>query len=360
MIQDKQHLKEAARYLACNGELRRAVGALENDELIPHFLGVGEHNLNFWFTVPASGRKLVLRVNMVPQPFHDDQVAYEFAALQALEASGRVPEPLYLDNSESSPEKGALIIGFRDGDMLDFDRLRPGDLRCAAQIMADVHAVQIPSYCKLFRPEDPLKRLFEECLQRFEVYRASGFEEERVTRWVEAFIAAAEPMTRTACLPSDCTHIVSTEPLPSHFLIPALAAAEAAVEGNTGRFCKNPGSILDWERPVIGEVAQDVAFFSSPTTTFWDSDFLFPKDEVYAFVDDYWQAVDERFPRGNFDERFRAFRMMTALRSTTWFCKQLPVYKLDTSHMTEKARAKFPLYLSDDFMNMLAHDCFDL
>lgn len=361
MTQTDQHLEEATRYLATNAELRCAVGALDSDVLKPHFLGVGEHNLNYWFTTPSSGRKHVLRVNVVPQPFHDNQVAYEFGALQALAPSGRVPEPVYLDDSDGAPEKGALVIGFCEGDQLDFDHLRPGDLRCAAQIMADVHAVLPTPSCTVFRPKDPLKGLFEECLQRFASYRASGFEEDRITRWVERFIAAAEPMTRTACLPDDCEHIVNTETLPSHFLIPAASAAEAAAVGSgTGPFADDPGSFVDWERPVIGEVAQDVAYFVSPTTTFWDSDFLLPADQMAAFVEDYWRAVDGRFERGNFDERFHAFRMMTALRSCTWFCKQLPAYKLGTSHMTGKTRKKFPIYLSDDFMETLARDCFGL
>jgi hypothetical protein len=360
MTQAHQHLEEAARYLESNEGLRAAVGASDDDALEPHCLGVGEHNLNYWFNVPANGRKFVLRINVVPQPFHNDQVAYEFGALQALQSSGRTPDPVFLDNGESAPGKGALVIGFREGEELDFDHLRLGDLRCAAQIMADVHAVEVTPECTVFRPKDPLKRLFEECLQRFASYRASGFEEERITRWVESFIAAAEPMTRTSCLPSDCMHIVNTETLPSHFLIPAASAAKAADAVGTGRFCENPGSFVDWERPVIGEVAQDVAFFVSPTTTFWDCEFLFPADEACAFAEDYWRAVDGRFERGNFNERFWAFRMMTALRSATWFCKQLPAYKLGTSHMTEKTRAKFPAYLSDDFMDLLARDCFGL
>ena len=354
-------LGEAAHYLERNSKLRCAVGAQGDEILEPHYLGVGEHNLNYWFIVPSKGQKFVLRINIVPQPFHDDQVAYEFGALQALEQSGCVPKPVFLDNSKSAPYEGALIISFCEGDQLDFDHLRPGDLRCAAQIMADVHSVPTPPNCTVFRPKDPLKGLFEECLQRFAAYRASGFEEARITRWAESFIAAAEPMTHTTCPPSDCTHIVNTETLPSHFLIPATSAAEAdANETESGCFCETPGSFVDWERPIIGEVAQDVAFFLSPTSTFWDCDYLFPIDQVDAFIADYWRAVDGRFERGSFDERFRAFRMMTALRSTTWFCKQLPAFKLGTSHMTEKTRAKFPVYLSDEFMDMLARDCFSL
>ena len=118
---------------------------------------------------------------------------------------------------------------------------------------------------------------------------------------------------------------------------------------------------MDWERPILGEVAQDLAYFVAPTTTFWDSEFLFTADQADGVVEEYWRAVDGRFPRGGFGARFRAFRMMTALRSTTWFCKALPVYLgRAEGHMTERTRRKFPAYLSDEFMEMLARDCFGL
>ena len=373
----------AHAYLQGNAGLRAAVGAVEGDELQPRYLGVGEHNLNYRFRVPSNGRDFVLRVNVAPQPFHDNQVAYEFSALRALQPSGRTPQPVFLDDSPDAPGKGAIVMGFCEGDELDFDHLRPGDLQCAAQIMADVHAVPVPEGCPLHRPADPLRALYEECLQRFQLYRASTFEDARVTRWTESFIkAAGEDLERYR--PDDARpgangivqvdgadaaagvsqlHIVNTETLPSHFLIPAAAAEEAAraarVAGS-GRFCANPGSFVDWERPVLGEVAQDVAYFVSPTTTFWDSEFLFPSSQVESFVQDYWRAVDGRFPRGNFDDRFRSWRMMTALRSTTWFCRALVHYGTAGTHKTEKTARKIPQYLSDDFMQMLADECFGM
>ena len=413
MGQRDDNERMAREYLHANASLRAAVGADEGDVLEPHYLGVGEHNLNYWFVVPATGEKHVLRINVATQPFHENQVAYEYGALKALEPSGCTPRAMYLDDSADAPAKGALVIEFCDGEELDFDALRPGDLRCAAQLMADIHAVPVTADCPVFRPKDPLRNLFDECLERFRVYRASAFEDARITKWVESFIAAAEPATRMACDLADCTHIINTETLPSHFLIPAAAAAEAATapdavaapdvpevrktavmptataaagaldagvvpgkvaasgvpKAGSGRFCAHPGSFVDWERPIIGEVAQDVAYFVSPTTTFWDSDYLFPADEVGDFVEDYWRAVDGRFARGNFDERFKAFRMMTALRSATWFCKALLTYgkdgrgtaaSSDSSHTTSKTARKFATYLSDDFMHMLAVECFGL
>ena len=351
----------AARYLAENAALRAALGVSDGVELVPHRLGEGEHNRNFRFSDPQTGREFVLRINISPQPFHDNQVAYEFAALELLAPSGRAPLPLYLDASPEAPGKGAIVESFCGGDRLDFDHLRPGDLECAAQLMADLHAVRIDDIgrCPLHRPADPLRGLFDECVARFKAYRASGCEDARLTRWTERFVAAAQTALDEPCDPEECRHIVNTETLAAHFLIPRESAAAAAADAPGWR--AQPGFFVDWERPIIGEVAQDLAYFVAPTTTFWDSGFFFTADQAAEVVEDYWRAVDGRFPRRRFDARFRAFRMMTALRSTTWFCKALPVYLGRTEgHMTQGAREKFPAYLSDEFMEMLARDCFGL
>ena len=333
-------MDETRKYLRGNAALRVAVQAGDGDVLEPHLLGAGEHNLNYWFE--AAGRKFVLRVNVAVQPFHDNQVAYEFAALQALAPSGCAPKPVYLDDSPSAPGKGTIVESFCEGRMLDFDNLQPGDVECAVRLMADVHAVPVDADCPLHRPRDPLRDLFEECLARFEVYRTSAFEDPRITKWAERFIREAERALDTSRRASDCARIVNTEPLPSHFLI----------DGGGGAF-------VDWERPIIGEVAQDVAYFTSPTTTFWDSDFLFPVSQVDALVEDYWRAVDGRFERGSFDDRFRAWRMMTALRSTTWCCRALVHYSQPDVHKTQRTIEKLPVYLSDDFMHLVAEQCFE-
>ena len=357
-------LERAKAYLASNRALRAAIGADVGTVLELSPLGMGEHNLNYRIDDETAGRSFVLRINVASQPFHDDQVAYEYAALEVLAPSRRAPQPIYLDSSSDAPGKGALVIGFCEGDMLDFDNLRPGDLRCAAQIIADVHAIPIEPDSSLHRPKDPLRELYEECLERFKVYHASAFEDARITAWARRFIEAAEPPAETQRNPvsSGQVHVVNTETLPSHFLIPETSARAAAENAQqSGPFCENPGYFVDWERPILGEVAQDVAYFVAPTTTYWDSDFLFPTSDVEAFVDDYWRAVDGRFARGDFDERFDAWRKMTALRSVTWCCRALISYNADSNaHRTEKTARKLPVYLSDDFMTLLAEECFGL
>ena len=337
-------LAQAAAYLKGNGGLRRALGIADGASLDPIPLGMGEHNQNYLFANPATGQQFVLRINMVRQPFHENQVAYEFGALRALQISGCTPAPLYLDDSASAPGKGAMVIGFCPGKELDFDHLNPGDLKRTAALMADVHAVPVTESCTVYHPVDALRQLYDECADRFRVYRASAYEDARITRWAEKFLRAGQDALDAPCPMQDQAHIINTEPLPSHFLLPENPAER--------------GYFIDWERPIVGEVAQDVAYFTSPTTTFWDSEYLFTREDAQAFVEMYWQAVDGRFPRGSFDARFRAWRMMTALRSVTWCCKALVRYGAQgVDYRTDKTLRKLPIYLSDDFMDMTARAC---
>lgn len=338
---DRQ-LEEARAYLHENAGVRQAVGAGAGDNLEPSHLGAGEHNLNYRFQVPGGG-KFVLRVNVATQPFHDNQVAYEFAALRALEPSGCTPKPVYLDDSPAALGHGVLVESFCEGRELDFEHLQPGDLQRAARLMANVHAVPVPPDCPLHQPHDPLHELFRECIARFDVYRSSAFEDARITQWAERFIAAAERELDSSARrrAGGGVHIVNTEPLPSHFLI----------AGDAGAF-------IDWERPLVGEVAQDVAYFVAPTTTFWDSDHLMSSSEADRVVSLYWDAVGGRFAYDDFDERFRAYRVMTALRSITWCCRALVTYGQGGVHRTEKTMRKLPVYLSDDFLHYVAESCF--
>ena len=75
-----------------NKEYREALGLpkekMENYEL----LAQGEYNINYSFTHPKTGKKLLLRVNCGSQMHLENQIGYECHALQLLEASGRTPK----------------------------------------------------------------------------------------------------------------------------------------------------------------------------------------------------------------------------------------------------------------------------
>lgn len=346
---------DATRYLADNASLREALSIDDGATLVAHPLGEGEHNLNYWFEGPTTTTRYVLRINVTPQPFHVDQVRYEHDALRAIEPSGCTPMAHYIDDSPDAPAHGVLVESFCPGSQLDFDHLQPGDLDHAAQMMADVHAVSLADGCPIFKPADPAQTLFDECLDRFDAYYASGYEEPRITHWVELFVDATRHALEDTPAAEDATHCINTETLPSHFLLPGKDAADAAISGS-----RQPGYFIDWERPIVGEVAQDLAFFTSLVSTYWDSDYLFPASDIEGFLAMYWKAVDGRFAPHDFERRFRLWQMLTALRSTGWICKALKRYNEGDAHMTAKARRKMPVYLSDEFMELIAAECFHL
>lgn len=338
--------QQAAKYLQDNVELRYALGIDSDVVLEPHPLGAGEHNENYWFASPTTGQKYVLRINVVSQPFHKNQVAYEFEALRVLEPSGRAPKPLYVDSSKRFIDKGAMVIGFCEGQELNFDALRDGDLERCIELMADIHTVKIPGDCKLHHPKDSLSELFAECMQRYEIYRKSGYGEEQITRWAERYIEVARHKVENTS-PHDPSHIVNTEALPSHFLILRDPSSP------------EPGFFIDWERPIIGEVAQDIAYFTSPTGTFWDSEYLMPRQQTDELVERYWETAAGHLDRSGFDERFDAWKSVTALRSMMWCCKAVALRKANPGYyMTSKAVEKLPIYLSEEFLERVWEDCF--
>lgn len=351
-------VEEAVAYLAANAELRSSLDIEAGAVLSPSPLGRGEHNANFVFCDPSTGTRYVLRVNIAPQPFHTEQVMYEKAALDALEESGCTPRALYADASDTAPGHGVLVISFCEGEELDFDALREGDLRCAVQLMADVHAVKPQADCALYRPDNPARTLFDECMDRFEMYRSSGFEDERITRWARCFIEAAARDLDEGVVRQDKRCIVNTETLPSHFLIPASCAREAAEANENGRFCAAPGYFIDWERPIVGEAAQDLAYFISPTTSFWDSETMLSETEADAIVADYLQASEGSLDTAWIEKRIPAWLALTALRSMTWCCRaHARICSGHDATISPKAKEKLSAYLSDDFCELVARRC---
>lgn len=332
--------QKAAEYLNNNADLHAALGISPDAVLNPQQLGAGEHNQNYVFEDPATGGRFVLRINVLPQPFHKNQVAYEYAALKALEDSGCTPRPFYLDDSPDAPGRGVLVESFCEGAELDFDNLREGDLQRAAQLMADVHAQPVASDCPLFAPKDPPKVLFDECVERFKAYEGTELEDPRFTGWIRRFFKATQEAIDAAPAPSGARHIINTETLPSHFLI------------------GNPGAFVDWERPIIGEVAQDLSFFVAPSTTFWDSSYLFPRANVQSFLETYWDCVDGRFGKDDFERRFEVYLRVSVLRSQTWFCKNAARYAKAGGHTLQRTFDKWDTYVSDEFNQMLWDECF--
>lgn len=340
-------IDEARRYVTRSRAFREGLGVSQGTEVELSPLGQGEHNANFTFAHPVDGARYVLRVNYASQLGLADQVGYEAAALRALEPCGRTPKVLLCDNSHEVIDRGVLVEELRLGALLDFHN--PGMVSEAARIMADVHALRPEADCGLIKPSDPLRAQFETCRKYFDTYLSSDLAEPHVVRFVEDFLARTEGALDTPFSPAECVHVVNTEAVPSHFVIPL---------NDSGDVCGR-GSMLDWEKPVIGEVAQDVAYFLSPTTTIWDTDYIFDEPAREAFIREYWRAVGGRFSRGGFDERLGAYTMSNCLLGITWSCNAWVGYHDPARPLkNDKTFELLKTYLSEPYLEEVKRICF--
>lgn len=268
------------------------LGIPAGTELAFSILGQGEYNLNYTFLHPVTGEKLVLRINTGSQMHLENQIGYEFSALQALESSGRTPKPLLC-----CPELGILVMQWLPGIALDYNT----DMDIAAGILADIHSVPIPEGCKLIRPAAPALAIYEECLEMVQHYYEWEEANPTVTELLRTLVAEigklplAEPSDAPLC-------IVNTELNSGNFLI-----------DHSGH-----SHLIDWEKPLISEPAQDLGHFLAPTTTFWKTDVILTPEQVRSFTARYIAAVENRMDCTTLSQRLPLFFTVTCLRGVTW------------------------------------------
>ncbi len=342
----------ACRYVIESAAMRDSLEIPRTFEVQIEPLGQGEHNANFLMTLPG-GAHAVLRINFVSQMGLEQQTTYEFAALRELESSGVVPRALFLDDSKSVIEQGVLVESYRPGTWLDYANAQA--MTRAAQLLAQVHAVVPAVDCTLERPQNPLQAQLEECSGYIAEYAAFDGCDARALQTIEALFDAAQAYIAGMPAPAaaDCAHILNTELVASHFLLPD-AAAMSNAPGGVDAESAPAGCICDWEKPIIGEVAQDIAYFLSPTTTIWDTPHVLDDAQRQTFIDEYWHAVGARFDRGQFDLRLRAYVMTNCLRGITWSARAISQYARQTAQITnQKTRNKLGIYISTDFLDMV-------
>ena len=321
------HTEEFQQFLR-SADFLAPLGLPTGTELAFSPLGQGEYNLNYTFLHPVTEQKLVLRINRGSQMHLSDQIGYEFSALQNLEPSGRTPKALFCDSSMN-----CLVMEYLPGRPLRYET----DLAIGAEILADIHAVEVPADCRLLEPENPLKAIIEECRQMVSHYYSWESADPQVARLLETLekeISAKDlsaPVGIRKC-------IVNTEV-------------------NSGNFLINPGAqsyLVDWEKPLISEPAQDLGHFLVPTTTFWKTDTILNQEDIRYFADCYKKAVVGRFETASIDQRLSLYFTVTCLRGVTWcamayreYCQ--PGRDLRNADTFEKLKA----YLQPDFLENL-------
>ena len=301
------------------------LGMPEGTRLNFSVLGQGEYNLNYAFIHPISGEKLVLRINTGSQMHLENQISYEFSALEGLAVSGRTPKPI-----ACFQEQGMLVMEYLPGRALRYET----DMKTAAQILADIHSTPIPASSRLIRPEAPALAIYQECLEMVQHYYDWETADPAVCGMLKTLVAEigklplSEPSDAPVCM-------VNTEL-------------------NSGNFLINEGGqsyLVDWEKPLISEPAQDLGHFLAPTTTFWKTDVILTPQEVRKFAADYMAAVGDRMDCSTLPARLPLYFTVTCLRGVTWCAMAYREYCQPGRQLTNSDTfAKLKAYLEPAFL----------
>jgi len=303
----------------------RPLGIPVGTELSFSPLGQGEYNLNYVFTHPVTKQRLVLRLNRGSQMHLSDQIGYEYSALEALAGSGRTPKPLLCCR-----EQNLLVMEWLPGGPLDYHR----DMAIAAEILADIHCTPVPENCRLIRPDAPARAIYEECLEMVQHYYDWDQADPEVTELLKTLVEEigrlplSEPSGAPVC-------IVNTELNSGNFLI-----------DRDGR-----SHLVDWEKPLLSEPAQDLGHFLAPTTTFWKTDVILTPQQVKQFAADYIAAVGSRMDCSTLPKRLPLYFTVTCLRGITWCAMAYREYCQPGRQLTNADTfAKLKAYLEPAFL----------
>lgn len=329
--------EQLQRYLNSNVHLHESLDIPLGQHLALQPLAQGEYNANYLFQRPADGKKFLLRVNMGSQMHLDNQISYEMDALRLLAPSGRTPRVYYTDDTKAQLPCGVGVEEWLPGKPLCYET----DLSQAACILADIHAVPVAAQnCHLIAPAFPLGAIVEECEAMFGIYRSWPQADQDVIALVDNMFEHAQNLALHERENPKPVHrcIVNTEVNSHNFLI-----------NNDG-----PSYLIDWEKPLLSEPAQDLGHFLVPTTTYWKTDTWLTNQQIEHFLNEYLLAVDDRFPTHDIQEKLDAYLTVTCLRGITW-CAMAYTEYVDENRAMQNADTflKIKEYVSSEFIEAI-------
>lgn len=305
-------------------------GIEDNEEF--SLLGQGEYNINYIFNSRTYSKKLVIRVATDSQMNLDNQIKYEYEALELLKTSNRTPKPIYYDDTKKLLPYGFLIMEYLPGKHLNYRK----DLKIAAEILANIHNQSIFKPNNLIKPENPIKSIYEECLNMFEKYRISKYVDMRVVNKVEYLLKKGKNI-KTFDIGNRT--IINTELNSGNFLING---------GNKNNY------IIDWEKPIYGFPPQDLGHFLAPTTTFWKTDVILSRDEINFFIKEYCKKSNQYKEEIVLWNCVKNYIAINCLRGITWCAMAYAEYQNPNKIISnEYTYEKIKSYLSTEFLDMI-------
>lgn len=298
------------------------------------FLARGEYNINFLLITDAQ--RYVLRINTGSQMHLDNQIRYEYNALNILKKSGVTPEPLYLDDGKKNLPYGLLIMEFLPGRSLIYQK----DLEKAAGIFASIHGLNTRGIDSLIREEQPLTGIWQECNQLVQRYLDSNIGNNKIKQYLQK--------VRSRLLDQVKIEKEITDLLPFSIV---------NTEVNSGNFLINKDTdnnyLIDWEKPLITSPLQDLSHFMVPTTTLWKTDYLMDKKDREIFQKKYLNLRGlENYSQ--FNEAIDIFNQFSAFRGISWSAMAWVEYQQsDRLIKNEDTFNKISEYLDIDFLKNL-------
>jgi len=299
-------------------------------------LAQGEYNLNY--LIASDSTRLVFRLNIGTQIDRDDQIVYEYRALDLLKESGVTPRPHFVDDTRRLFDRGILIMDYLPGQALDYKR----DLADAAGLLATVHQVPVSEqHNHLIREDAPLSLIYEECAGLLRQYFDSDLADPAIRDYLMDLKAWADTARAGEAHyqqdPWPC--IVNTEVNSGNFIV---------------NRAKKSIHLVDWEMPRWGDPSQDLSHFCSPLTTLWKTDWRMTPATKRDFLKTYTRHITDRHLRDTLQERVRLRDPFVYLRGISWSAMGWVAYQTKFSGMKNPDTwAKLRQYLNLEFIREL-------
>lgn len=327
-------------------EYRKALGLPDYVREEYRLLAQGEYNVNYIFVHPVTGRRLILRVNAGSQMHLDRQIEYEAHALKLLGGSDRTPRVYYVDGSGKHIGHGVLVEEYLPGNNPRYDNR--AEMNAVMECMADIHAVPVPEEeviygepesvprdtVKLIAPEDPASAILDECEAMVRTYMDSPLGDDSVRKRLRALLDRGHEIVGQKAAAGTYRCCINTELNSTNFLVD-----------------RERVQLVDWEKPLYADPAQDLGHLLAPTTTFWKTDHILSGEETDRLIDEYIRAAGGRFDTAGIRERTHRLINITCLRGLTWCAMAWVEYQdPDKLIVNESTRKKLDAYLSDEFL----------
>ena len=328
MLKDKLQ-KQIKEYIDDHQSLKH-LNLNRNTEV--RFLAQGEYNINF--VLDSSTQKYVFRVNTGSQMENENQIKYEYDSIKFLEPSGVTPKVFFVDDSLSFFQYGILIMEFLEGEPLQYEK----DLSKAATIFSKIHSLEVKQNHTHFKVEN---HIFSDRIKEGERLLANVWESPHVSREIKKFFDqflgwAKENRSKEQYFINEPWLVINNTEVNSHNFI----------------IGKEKSYLIDWEKPVISDPAQDLTQFMAPTTTSWKTDYLLSEEEKELFFQTYIEGLQGKDQ--NIRERVHLYTPYLYLRALTW-CAHAFVEYHDPNKQIKNMDTfeKIKTFLQIDFMKKL-------